>query len=113
MTSCREATIVSQNLSESAQNFEILRRTVFFNGITDKYLLVVEGYCSVDHSYESNTRVVAIICKKGPKQFVKHYLRISDNVSYFTEQLESADVNSKHYRVIFRPSVIVPDIEFK
>lgn len=110
---CSDARIASENISEAAQNFEIPRRTVFFNGITDKYLLVIEGYCSVDHSYEGRSKTIAVICKKGPKQYVKHYLGLSDNVSYFTEQLEPADVSVKHYRVIFKPSVIVPNLELK
>lgn len=110
---CDDAHIASRNISEAAQNFEIPRRTVFFNGITDKYLLVIEGYCSVDHSYEGKSKTIAVVCKKGPEQYVKHYLGLSDNVSYFTEQLEAADVSVKHYRVVFKPSVIVPNIELK
>lgn len=110
---CSDADVASRNLSEAAQNFEIPRRTVFFNGITDKYLLVIEGYCSVDHAYEGKSKTIAVVCMKGPKKYVKHYLGLSDNVSYFTEQLEPTEVSTKHYRVIFKPSVIIPDIELK
>ena len=39
-----EADTVSQNLSKSADSFEVQRRVVFFNGITDKYLLSIEDY---------------------------------------------------------------------
>lgn len=38
---------VSHNLSQDADNFKVHRRVVFFNGITDKYLLSIEGYCSI------------------------------------------------------------------
>lgn len=33
---CTEADTVSENLSKSADSFEVQRRVVFFNGITDK-----------------------------------------------------------------------------
>ena len=43
--------------------------------------------------------------------FLKHYLGLSDNVTYLSEQLQPSDVSTKHYRVIFKPSVIMPDID--
>jgi len=42
------ADVASNNLSKSAEMFEIRRRVVFFNGITDKYLLQIDGLCSVE-----------------------------------------------------------------
>lgn len=38
-----DAQIASYNISKSADNFEILRRIVFVNGITDNILLTMEG----------------------------------------------------------------------
>lgn len=43
-----DAYVASQNLSTAADQFEIYRRVVFYNGITDEYILVVEGYCSIE-----------------------------------------------------------------
>jgi hypothetical protein len=43
----------------------------------------------------------------------KHFLGLSDNVTFFAEQLEPAAVNTYRYRVIFKPSVIIPDINVK
>lgn len=110
---CSDAQVASRNLSEAAQNFEILRRIVFLNCITDKYLLVVEGFCSVDHDYEGNKKVVSVTCKKGPNIYFKHYLGLAESVTYFTQQLETADVKTNRHRVVFKPSVIIPDIELK
>jgi hypothetical protein len=36
---------------------------------------------------------------------------LSDNVTYFAEQLEGAEVGTYHYRVIFKPEVILPDVD--
>ena len=50
-------------------------------------------------------------CKTGKGKYKKHFLGLSDNVSYFVEQLDSSKVSTSHYKVVFKPSVIVPDIE--
>lgn len=106
-----KADVASHNLSKAAEQFEIERRIVFFNGITDKYLLTVEGRCSVETSESALGGSLEVTCKTGPNEYKKHFLGLSDNVSYFVEQIEGANVSEYHYRVIFRPEVIVPDVE--
>ena len=106
-----KADIASENLSKAAEQFEIERRIVFFNGITDKYLLTVEGRCSVESSESALGGSLEVTCKVGHNQYKKHFLGLSDNVSYFVEQIESASVSEYHYRVIFRPDTIVPALE--
>jgi hypothetical protein len=102
-----DADVASENLSLAAEQFEIDRRVVFFNGITDTYLLSIEGRCSI----EDQVNQLEVTCKTGPEDFKKHFLGLSDNVTYFVEQLEGANVSEFHYRVIFKPSVIVPDLD--
>lgn len=106
-----KADVASSNLSKAAEQFEIQRRIVFFNGITDKYLLTVEGRCSVESAESALGGSLEVTCKVGPSRYKKHFLGLSDNVSYFVEQTESADVDEYHYRVLFRPDTIVPDID--
>ncbi len=106
-----KADIASSNLSKAAEQFEIQRRIVFFNGITDKYLLTVEGRCSVETSESALGGSLEVTCKVGPNAYKKHFLGLSDNVSYFVEQTETADVSEYHYRVIFRPDTIIPAVE--
>lgn len=108
-TSCEDSVVASRNISQAAHQFEIFRRVVFYNGITDTYILQVEGYCSVT---EEGDRL-AVIIKTQNGEFLKHYLGLSDNVTYFAEQLQSKKVSTQHYRVIFKPSVIIPDIDLE
>jgi hypothetical protein len=105
----READVASRNLSVAADQFEITRRIVFFNGITDTYLLQIDGLCSI--SADELDQQLEVTCKVGPDEYKKHFLGLSDNVSYFVEQTESATVDAFHYRVVFRPETIVPDID--
>lgn len=104
-----DANIASRNLSKAADMFQIERRIVFYNGITDKYILVVQGKCSVSN----NGRQLAVTCKTDEQEYKKHYLGLSDNVTYFSEQLESKDVSVYYYKVIFKPEAIIPDIDLE
>jgi hypothetical protein len=73
-------------------------------------MLTIEGLCSLGNHYK--TGEISIICKTGPGAFKKHFLGLSDNVTFFVEQLEPATVGVYHYRVIFRPQVIIPNVDF-
>lgn len=101
-----DADVASDNLSKAADNFEIQRQIVFFNGITDTYLLTIEGLCSI----EDGGSQLEVTCKT-PDGFKKHFLGLSDNVSYFVEQQESANVSTDHYRVTFKPETVLPDVD--
>jgi hypothetical protein len=107
----RDADVASRNLSVAADMFEINRRVVFYNGITGGYILSVEGRCSLGNS--DTTGRMSVTCKIGPSAYKKHYLGLSDNVTFFAEQLELADVSVYHYRVVFKPQTIVPDVDFR
>ena len=109
MTACSDdAEVASENLSKAADNFEVQRRIVFFNGITDTYLLEIVGLCSItDEGHQ-----LEVTCKVEDG-YKKHFLGLSDNVSYFVEQVESKRVSDTYYRVTFKPQTIVPDIDFR
>ena len=106
---CNDAQIASSNLSRAADNFEIMRRVVFLNGITDSYLISIEGFCSI----VDQNKQLEVTCKTDQNEYKKHFLGLSDNVTYFAEQLEGADVSTYHYRVVFKPQTIIPDIDFR
>lgn len=104
-----EADVVSENLSKSADSFSVERRVVFVNGITDKYLLSIEGKCSI--SDDGNQ--LEVTCKVGDEEYKKHFLGLSDNVTYFVEQMEGKKEDPFHYKVLFRPESIIPDVDLQ
>ena len=111
ITGCyRESQVASSNLAHAADNFQLDRRIVFYNGITGDYVLTIEGKCSFDAISE---RKVDVTCKVGDKEFKKHSLGLSDNVTYFSEQLTSKGVSVYQYKVDFRPTTIIPDVDLK
>ena len=109
LASCStKADVASSNLSKQADNFQILRRIVFFNGITDTYLLEITGYCSLGNNDPSYR--LSVTCKVDGG-YRKHFLGLSDNVSYFVQQIDASEVSTTRYTVIFRPTTIVPSIQ--
>ena len=108
---CSAADTASRNISYDSDNFKVMRRVVFVNGITDKYLLSIEGLCSITKDKEDAQ--LEVTCKTGEGEFKKHYLGISDNVTYFVEQMDASSVDTYHYKVAFRPETILPDIDMQ
>ena len=106
-----DADIASHNLSKSADMFEVQRRIVFYNGITGDYILSIEGLCSLGNHDAAGE--LTVTCKTGPSAYKKHFLGLSDNVTYFAEQLESENVSAYNYKVIFKPQSIIPDIDVR
>jgi hypothetical protein len=106
---CSDADVASSNLSKEADAFRINRRIVFYNGINAEYILTIEGFCSLGNAVTPGE--LSVTCKTGENEFKKHYLGLSDNVTYFSEQIDSVGVGTYHYEVVFKPSVIIPDFE--
>ena len=106
-----QADVASQNLSTAADNFEINRRIHFYNGITGEDFLVIEGLCSLGNSDAAGS--LSVTCKTGANEYKKFFLGLSDNVTYFSEDLEPSPVNVWNYRVILRPSAVIPGLELQ
>ncbi len=106
-----DASVASHNLSKAADMFEIDRRIVFYNGITGDYILSLEGRCSINK--DKVDAQLEVTCKTGPNEFKKHFLGISDNVTYFAEQLQARQASVFHYRVTFKPQAIVPNVDLE
>lgn len=104
-----DSQVASHNLSKAADMFEINRRIVFYNGITGEYMLTIEGRCSI----KDQGNQLEVTCKNSSNGYRKHFLGLSDNVTYFAEQLFDQDVSVYHYRVVFKPQSIIPEIDLR
>ena len=112
LTACEDdAHVASRNLSKAADMFEVTRRVIFYNGITGGYILTIEGRCSLGTGKE--TKSLTVTCKIGPTDYKKHFLGLSDNVTWFAEQVTAQNVSVYHYRVVFKPQVIVPELDVR
>lgn len=111
VNSCQtDAGMARHNLEVAEQNFEVYRRVVFYNGITGEYILTIEGMLAIIVDKDGD---LVVTVKTNDGRYLKHYLVLSDNVTYFSEALNPSSVSVKSYKVIFRPSEIIPTIEMK
>lgn len=101
-----DADKASDNLSVAADNFEVQRLIVGINGITGDVLFSVEGRCSITRDGD-----LVVVCKHGDKDFRKHFLGLSDNVTFISTQLEGIDVSTYHTRIILKPENIIPNFD--
>lgn len=115
VTACgqSDADVAAHNLSVAAEQFQVARDIVGINGFTDKYLWEVRGYCSVETGDSGLAGSLEVTCKLGPGRFKKLFFGLSDNVTYVVRQIDPIDVSTQRYKVIFKPSTIVPDIDIK
>lgn len=104
------ADTASDNISKEAEKFKVQRKIVGINGITDKVLFEVEGKCSIE-SGETMGGVLDVICKHGPGDLRKHYIGLSDNVTFVSTQVKGISVSEYRTKVIIRPTSIVPDFD--
>lgn len=107
---CSDANVASSNLSKAADQFEVSRRIVFYNGITGEYMMTIEGLCSLGND---SARALSVTCKTGPDSYKKHYLGLSDNVSFVVEQVDGNKADPSQYRVVFKPAALVPNVEIR
>lgn len=101
---CREAGRVSYNVSQEADNFNVIRRLVVINARTDKPMFELVGAFSF--TLEDN-RIVAIV-ETGQGEYKKHSVGLTDWTLWSVEDISGADVDRYHYEVNFLPEMIVP-----
>lgn len=103
-TACREADKVSYNISQEADNFNIIRRLVVINARTDKPLIEIVGA----FSFELEKNRIIVIIEVGDGVYKKHSVGLNEWTLWDVEDLSGAEVNKYRYEVNFLPESIVP-----
>ena len=111
-SSCEsDAMVASRNLSTAADNFEVMRRIVFYNVRTEQFIMTFEGRCSI--KADRSDQQLEITCRHGADDFRKHFLGMAVHTAYFVEQMDPVNVSTFHTRVVWKPQSILPDIDLK
>ena len=112
LTGCMESQsdVADRNLSKEADDYKVFRQIVVYNGVTDKYVLEVRGWCALGNN-DSGTKVT-YTCKTN-RGLVKDIINRSDNIMVFAHQLRPKNVSTKYFKVILRPTTIVPDFDVR
>lgn len=105
LAGCTEASQVSHNVSQEADNFNVLRRFAVINTRTDKVEFELIGAFSLDASAYPK---ISVIVEKEDGSYFKHIIGLNDDTFYVVEDLGGAEVNKYKYEVNYIPETIVP-----
>ena len=112
LTGCgTEAQRVSYNLSQQADNFNIVHQLTVINCIEGDVLFQMTGKMSITADTADN-QLEIIVEDNGT--YVKHFVGLSDNVTYVVEDLNlgANEVNKYKYTLNFNPKMWIPyDVE--
>ena len=97
---------VSQNVSQEADNFNVIRRLTVINLRSDKPLFELVSAFSLTVDNEDNQ--LEIICETGKNEYKKHFVSLNEWTSYVVEDVSGAKVSKYHYEVNFQPEAILP-----
>ncbi len=103
---CTQAERVSENLSKEADSFNVVRQLTVINGITGDVLFQMSGRLSIKADTTDNQLEVVVEYEKG--EYKKHFIGISDNVTYVVEQLNVKNVSNYKYTLNFNPKMWIP-----
>lgn len=105
ITGCgREADRVSYNVSQDADNFNVIRRLTVLNARTDKPMFELVGAFSFELE---NNRIIAVV-ETGPGEYKKHSIGLTEWTLWVVEDISGAEVNKYRYEVNFLPEMILP-----
>ena len=104
---CNEAERVSYNLSKEADNFNIVRQLTVTNCIEGDVLFQMTGKLSITADMADNQLEIIV---EDDGTYVKHFVGLSDNVTYIVEDLNLGDnaVNKYKYTLNFNPKMWLP-----
>lgn len=105
-TGCTQADRASYNLSKEADNFNDVRRLTVINCIQNDVLFQMEGRMSINADTEDNQ--LEVIVENGKDDYSKHFVGLSDNVTYVIEDVAGADIENTKYTLNFNPEMWIP-----
>ena len=103
---CTEAEQVSYNVSQEADNFNVIRRLTVINTRSDKPAFELVSAFSL--TVDSADNQLEIVCETGKGEYKKHFIGLNDETMYVVEDISGAEVSKYHYEVNFLPQQIVP-----
>lgn len=106
LTGCTEAEKVSHNLSQQADNFNDVRQITVINCLQGDVLFQMTGKMSVEADTADNQLEIVVEDENG--EYKKHFIGLSDNVTYVVEDITSGDVSKYKYTLNFNPNMWIP-----
>lgn len=106
LSGCSEASKVSHNLSLEADNFNDVLQVTVINCLQGDVLFQMTGKMSITADTSDNQLEVVVEDEKG--EYKKHFIGLSDNVTYVVEDITAGDVSKNKYTLNFNPEMWIP-----
>lgn len=109
LTRCStEADRVSYNLSQQADNFNDVRQITVINCLQGDVLFQMTGKMSITADPGDNQLEIVVEDENG--EYKKHFIGLSDNVTYVVEDVTTGNVNQYKYTLNFNPKMWLPEV---
>ena len=106
LAGCTQAERVSYNLSKEADNFNNVRRVTVINCLQGDVLFQMTGKISITADTEDDQLEITVEDENG--RYKKHFIGLSDNVTYVIEDITAGDVSNYRYTLNFNPKMWLP-----
>ena len=103
---CTDANRVSYNLSQEADNFNDIRQLTVINCLQGDVLFQMTGKMSITADVDDNQ--LEVIVEDIDGNYKKHFVGLSDNVTYVVEDITAGDVDRYQYTLNFNPNMWIP-----
>ena len=108
VSGCSEKDRVESNLTKEADNFNVVREVTVINCIEGDVIFQMSGRMAI--TADTGDNQLEIIVENNDGTYVKHFVGLSDNVTYVIEDLNLGenDVNKYQYTLNFNPNMWMP-----
>ena len=107
LTGCTEADNINYNLSQAADNFEVVRKITVYNARTDMIVMEMEGLMSLSNN---GANELVVTCRTGVNEYKKNYVYLNDYVIYVVEDITGTVTDPYHYKIHFYTAL--PDVDW-
>ena len=109
MSGCEsEASRVSYNISQEADNFNTVRQITVINCLQGDVIFQMTGKMSITADTTDNQ--LEVIVEDDSGKCKKHFIGLSDNVTYVVEDITAGDISKYHYSLNFNPKMWIPAV---
>lgn len=110
LTGCSEAELVSHNVSQEADNFNVMRKITVLNMRTDTPIFEMTGRFSIQNNLENELEVIV---ESEDGVYKKHFIYLNEYTIYVIEDISGADVEKYHYTVSILPETLFQPFDYQ
>lgn len=106
VTGCTAADTASWQVSDAADNFEVVRELTVFDNCTGEILFIAEGRMSI--TVDSNDSQLEIMVAQPDGHYEKHYVGLNQTTTYIVRDVSGVDVENFRYKLRVNPDMLIP-----